>query len=441
MEIKEKLDYCLNCKTKPCQKGCPLGNDIPNIIALLKEDKTEEAYRVLTKTTVLPNVCSRICPHSKQCQGKCTRGIKGEPVEIGNIEKYLSDFAIKNNYKIEKLEDDEIVKPIEALDEKGIDEDKNEIIEKLREKTVAVVGGGPAGLTCAAFLARAGVKVTIYEKHSQLGGILSHGIPEFRLERKVLENNLKKLLDIGNIDYKLNCKLGQNINISELREKYDAIFLAVGANKSSRMNIEGENLEGVYGANEVLEYKKDIDIINKRVAIIGGGNVAMDMARTAKRNGADEVLVIYRRAEEQMPAEEKEIQEAKAEGIQFLFQTNLVKIIGEDRVKEIECVKTELVSRDGESRLYPVNIAGSNFRQEIDIVLMAVGSKIDENILDTLNLDLDEHNKIKIDEKSKSSCEKVLAGGDFVGAKGTVAWAARSGRDAAYHIMKYLCEL
>lgn len=441
MEIKEKLNYCLNCKTKPCQNGCPLGNDIPNIIALLKEDKTEEAYRVLTKTTVLPNICSRICPHSKQCKGKCTRGIKGEAVEIENIEKYLSDLAIQYNYKIEKLNDDEIIEQIEGLDESSIAEYKNKTIKNLQGKMVAVVGGGPAGLTCAAFLARMGVNVTIYEKHSCLGGILSHGIPEFRLERSILEDNIKKVLDIGNIDYKVNYELGKNINISELKEEYDAIFLAIGANKSSKMNIEGEKLEGVYGANEVLEYKKDIDVINKNVAIIGGGNVAMDMARTAKRNGANEVIVIYRRAEEQMPAEEKEIQEAKLEGIQFLFQTNLVKVIGEDRVKEIECVKTQLVSKDGESRPYPVNIDGSNFNKKIDIVLMAVGSEIDKKILDSLNLELNERNKIKIDEKSKTSSEKIFAGGDLVGAKGTVAWAARSGRDAAYHIIKYLSEV
>ena len=223
-EIIEKAEYCLNCKTKPCsEKGCPLNNNIPKVIQLVKEGKNKEAYEELTKTTVLPSICGRICPHFKQCMGSCTRGIKGSPVQIGEIEAYIGDEAIKNGYKILK-----------------------NINQDLKNKKVAIVGGGPAGLSAAAFLAKRGAECTIYEKYAKLGGILSHGIPEFRLPKDIVEKSINKILELG-INVKYSKELGKNITLKELEERYDNIILAFGANTSSKMNIEGEDLQGVYG--------------------------------------------------------------------------------------------------------------------------------------------------------------------------------------------------
>lgn len=418
MDIEEEINYCLNCKTKPCTKGCPLENDIPEVIRLIKNKEFEEAYKTLTKTTVLPAACGRICPHMKQCQSKCTRGIKQEPVQIGSIEAYLADIAIENKYKIEKFE---------CYEE-----------NKAKNKKVAVIGGGPAGLTCAAFLARSGINVTIYEKHNKLGGILEHGIPEFRLEKRKVEQVINNILDLGiNVEY--NKEIGKNLNLLELVKEYDAIFLGIGANVSTKMNIEGEALNGVYGANEVLEFNKELNIEGKKVAIIGGGNVAMDIARTAKRKNALEVTVIYRRERDQMPAELKEIEEAENEGIKFLFKNNITKIISDENkeeVKKIECIKTELIQKDGESRPSPVNIEGSNYQIDMDMVFMAVGSKPEKEIIDILGLNINKYGNIEVDNEYRTSNKKIFAAGDLIGEKATVAFAARSGRNAANSILK-----
>ena len=414
-EIQEKVDYCLNCKIKPCElKGCPLGNHIPEMIKLLKEEKYKEAYIEISKTTVLPGVCGRICPHKKQCQGSCVRGIKGEPVSIGDLEAFTFDKANELGYSLV---------------------DCYEKSEKINKK-VAVVGGGPAGLTCAAFLAKAGVDVTIYEKYDQLGGILVHGIPDFRLPREIIKDSISKILELGiNVEY--NQELGKNITLNELKKKFDAIFLSVGANKSSKMGVDGEDLEGVYGGNELLEYANYPDFTNKIVAVVGGGNVAMDCCRTIKRMGAKEVKVIYRRAEKQMPAEEKEIAEAKAEGIEFLFQNNIAKIIGKKNVEKLELIKTKLIKKEGESREVPVNIDGSNYQIDVDIVVMALGSQVSDEIL-TLGLTLNKWGNIIVNENYKTSDKKIYAGGDLAGMKGTVAWAAKSGREAAENILNDL---
>ena len=399
----------MNCKNSQCKiKGCPLNNCIPEFI---HETDSKKAYEILCNTTVLPAICGRICPHEKQCEGSCIRGIKGEPVSIGTMEAYIGDLSIENNYELSV-----------------------EVDERAKDKSVAVIGSGPAGLTCAGFLARRGVKVTIYEKHDKLGGLLTHGIPEFRLPREVVEKTIEKILDLG-VEAKLNQELGKDFEIEDLAQKYDAVFVAIGANIPSKMNVEGEGLEGVYGGHYLLEYNKHPDYNGKKVAIIGGGNVAMDSARTIKKLGASEVYVIYRRAEEQMPAEKKEIADAKKEGIEFLFQTNIVKILGKEKVGKLECIKTELVKKEGENRLSPVNIEGSNFILDMDYVVMATGSKPENNIIE--KFEKNEYGYIKIDENMQTSINKVFAGGDIVGQKAIVAWAARSGRDAAEKILKY----
>ena len=412
-EIKEKVNYCLNCPVKPCaNKGCPLGNNIPEFVKAMKEEDYKKAYDILSETTVLEAVCGRICPHTKQCEGSCVRGIKSKPVSIGELEAFVGDIAIKENYELATL-------------------NKNN-----KDKKIAIVGGGPAGLTAAAFLLKNGYSVTLYEKYDYLGGLLLHGIPEFRLPKEIVKQTVQKIIDLG-LQVKYRQELGKNLSLKQLEKEYNAIFLAFGANITTEMGVEGEELQGVYGGNQLLENQNHPDYTNKKVAVIGGGNVAMDCARTIKRLGAQEVKVIYRRAEEQMPAENKEIQEAKEDGIEFLFQNNIVKILGKDKVEQVELIKTELVQKDGESRKVPVNIPNSNYTIDIDYIIMALGSK-PENFVNELGLELNKWGYINIDEKNRTSNPKIFAGGDIAGAKGTVAWAARSGRDAADSIMKFL---
>ena len=421
-DIIEETKYCLNCKVKPCSlKGCPLNNDIPAFIAQAKNGDFEEAFKILTKTTVLPAVCGKICPHYKQCMGSCVRGIKGNSVNIGKIEEYIGKVALENGYSLVN-EYTEISK---------------EEYEENSKKKVAIVGSGPSGLTAAAFLRRKGFNVTIYEKYNELGGILRRGIPEFRLDKNVLDNTINKILDLG-IETKYNQELGKNLSMKSLEENYDAIYIAIGANISTKMNVPGEELNGVFGGNELLEKNLHPDYKDKMVAIIGGGNVAMDYARTIKRKGAKEVVVIYRRAEEQMPAEKKEIEDAKNEGIEFLFQNNLVKILGNKKVEKIECIKTKLEIKEGETRAVPVNIENSNYEIDIDYVVMAVGSKADKEIIEESGVDINTKGYIKINEKYNTNNEKIFAGGDVVGQTATVAFAARDGRNAAERIEEYL---
>ena len=413
-DIMDEANRCLNCKVKPCQKGCPLENDIPSFIKQVKENNLEEAFKILTQTTVLGAICGRICPHSKQCRGNCVRGIKSEPINIGKLESYVFDNAIKQNFKIETN-------------------------DKLNGKKVAVVGGGPSGLTCAAFLSMNGAKVTIYEKQPKLGGIPMYGIPDFRLPREVIDETIKKILNLG-IEAKCNQALGKDYELDELMEKYDAVYLSFGANVSSKMNIPGEELDGVYGGNELLETGKHPNYEGKSVAVIGGGNVAMDSARTIKRLGAEHVYVIYRRAREQMPAEDYEVEDAIKEGVQFLFQNNIVKALGKNKVEKIECIKTQLVKKEGDKRLVPVNIENSNYTLDMDYVVMAVGSKANKELVAKTGLETTDYGNIKVDERYMTSKDGVFAGGDLIGTKATVAWAARSGRNASEEIIKYLME-
>ena len=406
-EIKKKAEYCLNCKTKPCRSGCPLQNNIPDFIKQVKEEKYEEAFKVLQDTTIFESICGRICPQKSQCEGNFVRGIKGDSVHIGELETFVGDYALKNiDLSIIKAGED--------------------------SKKVAIIGSGPSGLACSYYLSSRGFKVSIYEKHSKLGGILRYGIPEFRLEKEILDKWLDKYILNKNVEVFTNVELGKDIILEDLKKDYDAVILAFGANVSNKMNVEGEEKEFVLGGNELLEYRNMPDFKDKKVAIIGGGNVAMDTARTIKKLGAKDVTVVYRRAEKQMPAERKELEEAKEEGIEFLFQTNMIKVLD----NKIECVKTELIKKEGETREYPVNIEGSNFFIDIDFVVLAVGSSTNKDVIDKLGLETSKWGYIKVDESYKTLDEKIYAVGDLAGTKQTVAWAARSGFECAKSIFK-----
>lgn len=410
-EIIKKTEECLNCNNPQCRIGCPLGNNIPAFIQKVKENNLQEAYKILCETTVMPAICGRICPREKQCQSKCIKGIKSEPVSIGKLEAFVGDWALNQK--------DSLLKCYGKIKEVN--------------KKVAVIGGGPSGLTASAFLRKKGYQVTIYEKHKSLGGILKRGIPEFRLPSDVVEKTIEQILNLGiNVQYEK--ELGKNLSIKELEDKYDAIYLAIGANVPRKMSIEGEELQGVYGANLLLENENHPDYTNKKVAVIGGGNVAMDCARTIKKMGANNVYVIYRRSEEEMPAEKKEIAEAKAEGIEFLFLNNIVKIFGTNKVEQIECIKTELVKKEGETRLFPVNIENSNYIMDMDYVIMAVGGKVDNYVIEKNNIELTNKKYVQINENNQTSHTKVFAGGDVVGQSSTVAWASSDGKKVAEKI-------
>lgn len=395
-KFKDLVNYCLNCTVKPCRKGCPLENDIPEFIKLAKDGDFLEAFSVLGETTVLSSICGRICPFDRQCEGNCVRRLKGEPVQIGKIEAIIGDKAIQEDYPNFRN------------------------MKEINGKKIAIVGAGPSGLTCAAFLKKLGYSVTIYEKYDYLGGIISHGIPDFRLDKDITLKNLNRIVDLG-IEVKYNFELGKNITLKELKKEYDAVFLAFGANVSNMPQIKGKNLSNVYGANELLESKKALDLKNKNVIVVGGGDVAMDMARTAKRWGGN-VLVIYRRDENKMKADINQINLAKEEKVEFLFNTNVKQIIKKENIS-----KAYLVTNDGFKFIYPC-----------DYVFFAIGSKPNEKINKKLGLKLDVDGYIKTDKKQMTSMKGVFAGGDLTGTERTVAHAARSGREAAYNIDLYL---
>lgn len=406
LEIKKLADFCVSCVTKPCQLGCPLNNDTTGFIKAVKNDDYEEAFKTLSNTTVMPAICGKICPHEKQCQGSCVKRVSYEAVRIGDIESFIGDLAIENDWKFLK-------------------KDK-------KNKKVLVVGSGPAGLTCVAFLAKEGYQVTLYEKHDYLGGLLYHGIPAFRLSKDLVKKAIDKILDLG-IEVHTNMTLGKDFNLNEVKDKYDAIFLGIGANVSKMMEIPGENLAGVYGGNELLEKAIHPDYTDKKVFVIGGGNVAMDVARTVKRLGAKEVTILYRRDEADMPAEKVEIKETVLDDVKFLYKTKLVKILGKGKVQKIECIKTKL----NDEEKY-VDVEGSNFILDADYVMMAIGSKADDDVLDSLGLERKENGYLSTNDNDQTSDEKIFAAGDLTGTKSTVAWACRKGRDAAYSIMEYL---
>lgn len=426
-QAMEEATRCLNCKSKPCVAGCPVNVPIPEFIQAVSAGEFEEAYKIITSENALPAVCGRVCPQESQCEGKCVRGIKGEAVAIGRLERFVADYHAENGEDI-----------FEVSNEKKIGK-------------AAVVGSGPAGLSCAAELAKNNVEVTMFEALHAPGGVLSYGIPEFRLPKRLVADEIHKLEKMG-VDLQTNVLVGRSIRIDQLQaEGYGAIFIGSGAGLPRFMNVEGENLIGVYSANEYLTrvnlmkaYKEGAATPIKKggnVAVVGGGNVAMDAARTAKRLGADNVYIVYRRGEDELPARLEEVHHAKEEGIQFRLLNNPTKIVGEDRVVVgMECVKMELGEPDDSGRRRPVEVKGSEFVIDVDTVIVAIGQTPNPLIKSTTpEMQTQNWGGIIVNEDTmETSMETVYAGGDAVTGAATVIKAMGAGKQAAKAILKQM---
>ena len=426
-EAMAEATRCLNCKNPMCVQGCPVSINIPGFVQELKEGNIEGAYQVISLSSALPAVCGRVCPQERQCEGKCVRGIKGEALSIGKMERFVADWARENN-----------VKPAPATEKKG--------------KKVAVIGSGPSGLTCAGDLAKAGYDVTIYEALHKAGGVLVYGIPEFRLPKeKVVEKEIENIKGLG-VDIETDVIVGKSITIDELlgEEGFDAVYIGSGAGLPRFMGIPGENANGVFSANEYLTrsnlmkaYQDDSKtpiMKSKKVAVVGGGNVAMDAARTALRLGA-EVHIVYRRGESELPARAEEVHHAKEEGIQFDLLTNPIEILEDEKgwVSGIKCIRMELGEPDASGRRKPVEVAGSEFTIDVDTVIMALGTSPNPLISSTTTgLDTDKKKCIVADEVGKTSRDAVYAGGDAVTGAATVILAMGAGKTAAKAIDEFL---
>ena len=429
-EAQEEATRCLNCKNAKCVAGCPVAIDIPNFIAQVKTGDIKEAYRIISESSALPAVCGRVCPQESQCEGKCIRGIKGEPISIGKLERFVADWARENGISPEKP-------------------------EKLNGKKVAVIGSGPAGVTCAGDLAKLGYDVTIFEALHEPGGVLVYGIPEFRLPKEgVVKPEIENLKKLG-VKIETNVVIGKSTTIDELMEEegFEAVFVGSGAGLPKFMGIPGENANGVFSANEYLTrsnlmkaFRDDYDTpiaAGKKVAVVGGGNVAMDAARTALRLGA-EVHIVYRRSEAELPARVAEVHHAKEEGIIFNLLTNPVEILTDENgwVKGMRCIRMELGEPDASGRRRPVPVEGSEFTIEVDTVIMSLGTSPNPLISSTTEGLEVNHRKCIVAEEStgKTSRDGVFAGGDAVTGAATVILAMEAGRAGAKGIHEYLSE-
>ena len=435
MALDEAL-RCLNCKNMPCVQGCPVKIHIPEFISKIKEGDFEGAYQVINKSSSLPAVCGRVCPQESQCESKCVRGIKGEPVGIGRLERFVADWH--NEHASGNIQ-----------------------IPESNGHRVAVVGSGPAGLTCAGDLAKKGYKVTVFEALHLAGGVLVYGIPEFRLPKAIVQKEVETLKALG-VEVETNVVIGKTITIDELFEDgYEAVFVGSGAGLPRFMGIPGESLKGVYSANEFLTRSNLMKAYRdtsttpimraKKVAVVGGGNVAMDAARTALRLGADEVSIVYRRSLDELPARAEEVEHAMEEGIKFRVLNNPVEIIGynnpDDRrdprngfVTGIKCIKCELGEPDEKGRRRPVEVEGSEWILDVDCVIMSIGTSPNPLIKSTTEgLEVNRHGGIIVEEETgKTTKEGVYAGGDAVTGAATVILAMGAGKTAAKAIDEYL---
>lgn len=429
---------CLNCKNMPCVNGCPVNIHIPEFIAKVKEGDFEGAYQVINKSSSLPAVCGRVCPQETQCESKCVRGIKGEPVGIGRLERFVADWH--NSHAVTTPE-----------------------IPESNGHKVAVVGSGPSGLTCAGDLAKLGYKVTIYEALHLSGGVLVYGIPEFRLPKAIVQKEVDTLKALG-VDVETNVVIGKTLTIDELFEMgYEAVFVGSGAGLPRFMGIPGESLKGVYSANEFLTRSNLMKAYNedsatpimhaKKVAVVGGGNVAMDAARTALRLGADKVYIVYRRSLDELPARKEEVEHAMEEGIEFRLLNNPTRILGYQNpddprdpqngfVNGMECIKMELGEPDASGRRRPVEIPGSEYVLDVDCVIISIGTSPNPLIKSTTKgLDVNKRGGIVVEETTGlTSREGVYAGGDAVTGAATVILAMGAGKTAAKAIDKYLSD-
>ena len=430
-EAMEEALRCLTCKNAKCVKGCPVSIDIPGFVQQVKEGKFEEAANVIAKSSALPAVCGRVCPQESQCEGQCVRGIKGEPVSIGKLERFVADWSRESGFVPEKP-------------------------EHTNGKKVAVIGSGPAGLTCAGDLAKMGYEVTIFEALHEPGGVLLYGIPEFRLPKEgVVKPEIENVKKLG-VTIETNVIIGKSVTIDQLLEEegFDAVFIGSGAGLPMFMGIPGENANGVFSANEYLTrsnlmkaFREDYDTpiaAGKKVAVVGGGNVAMDAARTALRLGAD-VHIVYRRSEAELPARAEEVHHAKEEGIIFNLLTNPTEILTDDNgwVKGMRCIRMELGEPDASGRRRPMPVAGSEFVIDVDTVIMSLGTSPNPLISGTTKgLEVNRRKCIVAEEASgKTSKEGVYAGGDAVTGAATVILAMEAGRAGARGIHEYLTKI
>ena len=432
----DEAKRCLNCKKHPCMNGCPVSIKIPEFIQKVVEEDFEGAFQVINQDSSLPAVCGRVCPQENQCEKYCVRGKKGEPVGIGRLERFVADYHREHNTE----------KPAKPVP---------------NGHKVAVVGAGPAGLTCAGDLARMGYEVTVFEALHKAGGVLVYGIPEFRLPKAIVQKEVDNLIDLG-VKVETDMVIGRILSIDELMDDYgfEAVFIGTGAGLPRFMNIPGENLKGVYSANEFLtrnnlmkafQEGSDTPIMHaKNVAVVGGGNVAMDAARTAKRLGAENVYIVYRRSEEELPARHEEVEHAKEEGIIFKLLNNPVEILPvetEDRDKKgfvagMKCIQMKLGEPDASGRRRPIPIEGSEFVLDVDCVIIAIGTSPNPLIRNTTKgLDTNSHGCIITkDESGETSRTGVFAGGDAVTGAATVILAMGAGKSAAAAIDKYIKE-
>lgn len=420
-EAMLEANRCLNCKTKPCVQGCPVNVQIPEFISLIATGEFDSAAKKIKESNLMPAICGRVCPQEKQCEGKCVRGIKGESVAIGRLERFAADYLLQNS-----------------------NEETTEF--KNNGKKVAVIGSGPSGLTCAGELARKGYEVTVFEALHKCGGVLVYGIPEFRLPKDIVQKEIDSLEKLG-VKFVTNFIVGKSCTIDELFDDgFEAVFVGSGAGLPSFMGINGEFLNGVYSANEYLTrvnlmkaYNDEYDTPAyraKKVCVVGGGNVAMDAARCAMRMGAEKVNIVYRRTENELPARLEEIEHAKEEGVEFLFLTSPIEIIGDENgwVKSIKCEKMMLSEPDASGRARPIRIEGSEFEIDFDCVIMAIGNSPNPLIARTTEgLEVNKRGGIIVtDEESlQTTREKVFAGGDAVTGAATVILAMGAGKKAA----------
>lgn len=407
-EAQNEANKCLNCKIPRCQKGCPISTHIPQFISEIKNNNLEEAYKILQENNIMSDVCSNVCPYEECCVGNCVKGIKGEPVQVNKLEKYVNNWARENN--------------VVYVNE----------VEKKNNIKVAIIGSGPAGIECGVELAKKGFDVTIFEKEKEIGGLLTYGIPGFRLPRDITQNLTKRIKSLG-IHIQTNIEFGKELTMKELKkQEYKAIFIAIGAEKSSAYTLTNEECNNIYKSDYILKEYNAKRIVKDlgNVIIIGGGNVATDSARAAIRMGAKSSTILYRRDKEKMSAREIELQEAIEDGVEVIYNTKVLEAVVKDgKMQKVKCIKTDTSNEEVK------DIENSEFYINADTIIFAIGLKPNSTILENENIEL-ENGRIKIDENYKTNIEGVFAGGDVCQSKATVCLAIKAGKEAAKNIEK-----